>query len=156
MDRAHPPPQSQWALAELSGQNYGEWLNDDTLQLEGYPSRGGALPTEIYVTLYYARSVDTLSQMARVFSRQKEADQYAQLFADIRVAFQRDYVASNVRMQGDTQAGYALALHFDLLKEEDQPPATEHMLGTINRLSWTFVDGDLRDTRADARAFPPR
>ncbi len=123
-------PDGLWRKSR--GRNYGEWLNGDTLRMEGYPSRGGALPTEIYATLYYARSVDIVSRMARVLGRQKEADQYSQLFVDIRAAFQRAYVAKDARIQGDTQAGYAMALHFNLLKEENHPPAMGHLLHAID------------------------
>jgi alpha-L-rhamnosidase len=46
----------------------------------------------------------------------------------IKAAFNRAYVTPDGRIQGDTQAGYALALHFDLLPGELRAPAAGHML----------------------------
>jgi alpha-L-rhamnosidase len=37
------------------------------------------------------------------------------------------------RIKGDTQAGYALALHFNLLDESLRPKATQHMIEAIRR-----------------------
>jgi len=53
--------------------------------------------------------------MAAALGRRTEAHEYARLAASIRAAFNRDFVSADPRIKGDTQAGYALALHFDLL-----------------------------------------
>ena len=50
------------------------------------------------------------------------------LFERIKAAFNERFVDPGGRIEGDTQAGYAVALHFDLLPEKLRPPATEHLI----------------------------
>jgi alpha-L-rhamnosidase len=69
--------------------------------------------------------------MASVLGKDDEAKKYAALFGDIKNALNRAYVEENGRIQGDTQAGYALALHFDLLPESKRRLAVKHMLDAI-------------------------
>ena len=71
--------------------------------------------------------------MAAALCRQDDAAKYARLFAEIKAAFNKEYVAADGRIKGDTQAGYALALHFNLLDESLRPKATEHLLEAIRR-----------------------
>jgi alpha-L-rhamnosidase len=68
-----------------------------------------------------------------VLGKDDEAGTYRKLFEDIRAAFNKAYVAEDGRIQGDTQAGYAIALHFDLLPENLRPLAVKHMLAGIDR-----------------------
>jgi alpha-L-rhamnosidase len=110
------------------GNDYGDWLNADTLKLEGWPSSGAAVPKEVLATAFFARSTHLLSKMAAAVGRDDDADRYAKLADEIKAAFNRAYVAPDGRIEGDTQGGYALALHFDLLPEELRAPAAGHML----------------------------
>ena len=63
----------------------------------------------------------TISRMAAVIGRQDDASKYRALFTDIRAAFNKAYVGPDGHIRGDTQAGYALALHFDLLPDGLRP-----------------------------------
>ena len=69
----------------------------------------------------FAYATDLLSRMAAVLSRDDDAKKYAALFDDIKAAFNKAYVSEDGHIQGDTQAGYALALHFELLPEKMRP-----------------------------------
>ena len=113
------------------GNDYGDWLNGDTLIQEGWPKKGGQVPKEIFATAIFAHSTDLLSRMAAVLGRTEEASKYAALFGDIKGSFNRAFVSADGRIQGDTQAGYALALHFDLLPEELRPLAVKHLVDGI-------------------------
>jgi alpha-L-rhamnosidase len=111
---------------------YGDWLNSDTFaDLPGYPQAGGQLPKEIFSTAYFAHSAQLVARMALVLGRTSEARHYADLAERIRDAFNRAYVSADGRIQGDTQAGYALALSFDLLPEHLRPMVARHMLATL-------------------------
>jgi alpha-L-rhamnosidase len=79
--------------------------------------------------------------MASVLGKDDEAKKYAALFIDIKAAFNRAYVAEDGRIQGDTQAGYALALHFDLLPEEKRSLAVKYMLEGIARYNGHMSTG---------------
>ena len=115
------------------GNDYGDWLNSDTLIYEGFPNKGGQVPKEIFATMMFAYAADLISRMAQVLGKDDEAKKHRQLFEDIKSAFNKAYVAEDGRIQGDTQAGYAIALHFDLLPEKVRPLAVKHMLEGIDR-----------------------
>jgi alpha-L-rhamnosidase len=53
------------------------------------------------------------------------------MFRDIKVAFNKAYVTDDGHIEGNTQAGYALALHFDLLPETKRAAAVQYMLAGI-------------------------
>ena len=107
--------------------DYGDWLNADTLELEGWPAEGAAMPKDVFATAFFARSTQIVSQMARVLGRQADAERYEALANEIRHSFNGAYVAEDGRIEGDTQAGYAIALSFDLLPREIQSAAARRM-----------------------------
>ncbi len=115
------------------GNDYGDWLNSDTLIYEGFPRTGGQVPKEIFATMMFAHASDLVSRMARVLGKDDETKQHRHLFEDIKTAFNKAFVAEDGHIQGDTQAGYALALHFDLLSEKMRPLAVKYMLEGIDR-----------------------
>src|SRR3984893_14743195 len=81
--------------------------------------------------MMFAYAADILSRMAAVLDKDDEAKKYAVLFNDIKVAFEKAYVDEDGRIQGKTQGGDALALHFDLLPEKMRVLAVKHMLDGI-------------------------
>lgn len=113
--------------------DYGDWLNGDTLRLEGYPKGISALPKEVLATAFFAHSTEIVAKMADVLKRPKEAAKYARLSEGIRAAFRREFVTPDGRIRGDTQAGYALALRLNLLEESLRPNAVGHLLQAIQR-----------------------
>jgi alpha-L-rhamnosidase len=123
------------------GNDYGDWLNADTLQLEGWPKSGAAMPKDAFATAFFARSTEIVSKMAAVIGRDLEAEQYAALAADIRAAFNRAYVQPDGRMTGDTQAGYAIALHFNLLPAELRPAAAKRMVECFEKYDGQISTG---------------
>ena len=114
-------------------EDFGDWLNGDTVYLEGYPKGISEVPKEVLATAFFAHSTEILAKMARVLGRKDDADKYAKLAEGIKAAFNREYVAADGRIKGDTQAGYALALHFNLLDESLRPKATDHLLEAIKK-----------------------
>ncbi|UCD74481.1 MAG: glycoside hydrolase family 78 protein [Phycisphaerales bacterium] len=128
------------------GNDYGDWLNADTLKLEGWPTTGGQVPKEVFATAFFARSTELLSQMAAVIGRDDEARRYARLAEDIRDAFNAAYVQDDGMMSGDTQAGYALALHYDLLPEALRARAAKRMVDCFDRYDGHISTGFLSTT----------
>jgi len=111
--------------------DYNDWLNGDTLILQGYPRGISAVPNELFATAFFAHSTEIVAKMAAALGRKAEAATYSRLFEGIKAAFNKAYVAADGHIRGDTQAGYALALHFNLLEAPLRPKATEHMLRAI-------------------------
>ena len=119
-------------LGMISGMTYGDWLNGDTLVgLPDWPKAGGEVPKDVYATAFFAYSTQLLARTAEVIGRDNEARHYSGLARDIRAAFNREFVSPDGRIRGDTQAGYALALHFDLLPEKLRPLAVRHMVAAL-------------------------
>ena len=110
-----------------------DWLNGDTLVLQGYPRGQSEVPKEVLATAFFAHSAELVAKMAKVLDQAEPAAKYTQLHEEIRSAFNRAYVSPDGKIKGDTQAGYAVALAFNLLDEPLRPKAVEHLLAAIAR-----------------------
>jgi alpha-L-rhamnosidase len=110
-----------------------DWLNGDTLKLEDWPDGGASVPRLVFATAFFAHSAELVGRMAEVLDRPEDARVYGKLAEDIRKAFRREFVNENARIEGDTQAGYALALRFGLLTPEQASAARAHISRRIER-----------------------
>jgi alpha-L-rhamnosidase len=115
------------------GNDYGDWLNGDTLRLEGFPAKGGEVPKEIFATVNFENSCRLVSRMAAAIGKREESEQYRALADRIREAFCARFVGADGKMPGDTQAGYALALWYDLAPEALRGRMVSHLLAAIDR-----------------------
>ena len=122
-------------LIWVNGRNndYNDWLNGDWVKQAGWPSQGGAVPKELFATAFFAHSAQLVSKMAAVLGKSEMELQYRVLFERIKAAFNRRFVDSDGTLLGDTQAGYALALQFDLLPEPLRASAAERLVAAIHR-----------------------
>lgn len=121
-----------WRNELGTGLTYGDWLNGDTfVGLKDWPKTGGEVPKEVFATAFFAYSTELLARSAKAIGRPSEARRYAELARKIRVAFKREFVSAAGRIRGETQAGYALALHFDLLPEKLRLRAVQHMVAAL-------------------------
>ncbi len=116
----------------------GDWLNADTQEVEDLPKRGAAVPGAavpgaVYATAFFAYSARMVARMASALGPAEDGRRYTELFEAVRQAFNRAFVRADGRIDGDTQAGYALALHFDLLPEALRSAAVGHMVEAIRR-----------------------
>ncbi len=121
--------------------DYGDWLNADTLQLEGWPRTGAGMPKDAFATAFFARSTQLVARMARELGNTKDAARYGELASDIRTAFNEAYVSEDGEIVGDTQAGYAIALNFGLLPENLQAQAVERMIACFERYDGCISTG---------------
>jgi alpha-L-rhamnosidase len=109
------------------GNDYGDWLNGDALENLNWSKKGGAVPNDVLATAFFAHSTDTASKMAAVLGRKDDAQRLSALFEKIKAAFNKEFVTPDGVVKGNTQAGYALALGFDLLPAKIQPSAMAHL-----------------------------
>jgi alpha-L-rhamnosidase len=110
---------------------YGDWLDADTLKLDGWPTKGGEVPKDLYATAFFAHDADLVARMARVLGRDSESREFETLARKIRDQFNQEFVSTDATIKGDTQAGYALALAFDLLPENQRERAAGHMVDAL-------------------------
>jgi alpha-L-rhamnosidase len=115
------------------GNNYGDWLNGDTIKAKGYPQKGGELDKDNFATAFFAYSTRLTARICAILGMEKDAEHYAALARDIEEAYRKQFVRDDGRIKGDTQAGYAMALHFDLLPEGLGEKAAGYMAEAIHK-----------------------
>jgi alpha-L-rhamnosidase len=113
------------------GNDYGDWLNGDTLLLEGYPHGTNEVPKDVMATAFWKRSTELLARIAGVLGHAELEESLALRAEAIRSAFREAYVDADGRIAGDTQAGYALALRFGMLEGTAADRALEHLVAAI-------------------------
>jgi alpha-L-rhamnosidase len=113
------------------GNNYGDWLSP----------RGDHTPKDLLATAYWAYDAKLMAEMAEATGRYEDAREYRRLNGRIGAVFNEAFVSSDGRIEGDTQTGYLLALHMDLLPEGLRSAAAEHLVGAIEREDWHLSTG---------------
>ena len=128
------------------------WKNDAGTPFGDWLSPEGKTKYELIATAYWAYDVSLMREMARATGRTADEQKYAELFGKIRDAFDREFVrndgfissADNSPSQfgvinnpnakskgGDTQTGYVLALHMNLLPEGLRAAAARRLADKI-------------------------
>jgi alpha-L-rhamnosidase len=99
------------------GFQFGDWLDP-----AAPPDRPGAARTDanLVATAYFARSAELLGHTAGILGRTDDEARYRTLAADVREAFNNEYVSPNGRLMSDAATAYALAIAFALLRDEEQ------------------------------------
>jgi alpha-L-rhamnosidase len=131
---------------------FGDWLAPDEHTSE-----------ELLATALWAYDVSLAQQMAQALDRDADAKKYAALFEEIKGAFNKAYVQpdgfvgapdSTATSPGappvpdapkpvDTQTGYVLALHMNLLPESLRGAAADKLVAKIAARHWTIGTGFL-------------
>lgn len=99
------------------GSDYGDWLNGSTFEIPGWTKAGNDVPRDVFATAFFARSCELAAKAAFACERVKDAERLATTAKLARRAFRETFTDAAGVIQGDTQAGYALALDFDLFAE---------------------------------------
>ncbi len=124
-----------------SGTPFGDWLSPE-----------GKTDYTLIASAYWAYDATLMRQMAHATGRTQDEEKYARLFEKIRAAFQKQFVrddgfvsgADNSKSPfgvinnpnakskgGDTQTGYVLALHMNLLPEKLRAAAAQMLVNKI-------------------------
>ncbi|SFA82046.1 Ig-like domain (group 3) [Nocardioides alpinus] len=99
------------AGTDLIDSGRGHW--EDWLNLDDPTSVG------VLGTMYYAEDARMLSEMAAAIGEDEDAAEYADLSTAVRAAFVDEFVQSTGTIQGNSQAGYAMALGMDMIADAD-------------------------------------
>jgi alpha-L-rhamnosidase len=123
------------------GEPFGDWLSPE-----------GKTDEVLIASAYWAWDARLMAQMAQATGRTADEQRYDELFEKIRAAFQKQFVRGdgfvagadnsasvfgvinnpNARSEGgDTQTGYVLALHMDLLPESLRAAAAKRLVAKI-------------------------
>jgi alpha-L-rhamnosidase len=122
---------------------FGDWLNADTVLKDEWPASGGEVPMEVLGTACFAHSVEVVACMARALGENQDARRFGGLFREFRRAFTDAFLHADGRIAGDTQAGYALALGFDLLAGRQRAAALRHLLAAVGRSGGQLTTGNI-------------
>ncbi len=90
-------------------------------------------PIQVVDTAYFANSAHLVAQAAALLGKTDDAAKYDKLFHDITDAFNQTFVSTNGVIQGDTQTGYILALHFGLLPENLRIAAAQRLAENVEQ-----------------------
>lgn len=123
------------------GQNYGDWLNGNSIKDTDFPKTGGAIPKDVFSTAYFAYSTALLAKTCKVLKKEKEFKYYDALARDIRTAFIKSFINSDGVVKGNTQAGYAMALEFDLVPRELKEKAVKLMVDAVKTYDYRISTG---------------
>jgi alpha-L-rhamnosidase len=135
-----------------AGNPDGLWKNDAGTAFGDWLSPEGKTNYLLIATAYWAWDVQLMRQMAQATGRTEDAQKYAALFDKIRAAFDQRFVrddgfvagADNRASKfgqinnpdakskgGDTQTGYVLALHMNLVPEDLRAAAAKRLVAKI-------------------------
>ena len=127
---------------EERGNDYGDWLNGSMIDAPGWNKEGCEMPKEVFATAFWAHSADLTSEMAAAIGKNDVAERYVQMAEKVRSAFQKAYIKSDGTIEGDTQAGYALALAFDLVPKNLVPRVQAKLSVSITeKRAWHMTTG---------------
>jgi len=99
------------------GLNYGDWLNGNTLNADGFPKTGAQIPSEVFSTIMFFNSVNLTGKMAAAIGNSEKVVYYSELAAEIKKAFTDRFVDAEGKIEGDAQACYAMALYYEIFPE---------------------------------------
>jgi alpha-L-rhamnosidase len=130
----------------------GLWKRDLGAQFGDWLSPEGATDQALIGSAYWAYDATLMRQMAHATGRAQDEAKYTQMFEKIRAAFQKQFVRSDGFVAGvdtkasshwqmnnpsakskggDTQTGYVLALHMDLVPEALRAKAAQKLADKI-------------------------
>lgn len=114
-----------------TGSHFGDWLAFATTDAD-YP--GATTDKDLIATAYFAHSTDLLARAAEVLGKGEDAARYRALFANVRGAFQHEYVTPAGRLTSNTQTAYVLALDFDLLPDSLRADGARRLADDVRQM----------------------
>jgi alpha-L-rhamnosidase len=114
------------------GPNYADWLAPDGRTLK-----------DLIATAYWAMQAQMMSDMARATGRDAAASRYADLYTNIRAAFQKEWIKDNGEVGTGTQTSYVLALQMKLMPEPLTKTAVDNLVKDIQEHDWHLTTGFL-------------
>jgi len=126
------------------------WKNEGGIPFGDWLAPEGQTQYGLVATAYWAYDAELMRQMAHATGRTTDEQKYAAIFEKVRAAFQKAYVrdgsfilsadknppifggpAPAMSAPDDTQTGYVLALHMNLLPEAQRAAAAEKLVAKI-------------------------
>ncbi len=107
----------------------GDWHYGDWLAFE----KGGVTENDLIASAYYFNSTRVLAKIAAIIGKMEDVGKYGKLAADIKEAFNREFVTPSGKLTSQTQTAYALVLAFDLLPESLRLKSATYLTENIQK-----------------------
>jgi alpha-L-rhamnosidase len=127
---AEPAPHERYLWD--TGFHWGEWLEPGVDHKDDLDAFATADKGDV-ATAFFARSAALMSEIAGLLGKEDDADRYAGLAAEVRAAWQAEYLEEDGRLSPDTQANHVRALAFDLVPDELRPVVAERLVELIRK-----------------------
>ncbi len=114
------------------GNPWGDWLNLNE-----------PTPVEYVDHCYYAGSAAMMADMAAAIGRNVDAGKYRQLVADVKAAFNRQYLNPDGTLKVQTQSAHVLALSFNMLPDTLVKPTADRLAAMIEKNGYRMATGFL-------------
>ncbi|MBK0348828.1 family 78 glycoside hydrolase catalytic domain [Aerococcaceae bacterium zg-ZJ1578] len=122
-----------------TGQQLGDWVALDaekgpmrkqtgTLLNPSLLEKRGMTDRYFVANVYFLNSIKILLDTAYLLDEKSDAEEYRQLFEQVKLAIQKEYVTSSGRLVTETQTSFALALFFDILEGSARTRAIEGLM----------------------------
>ncbi|MFM8303154.1 MAG: glycoside hydrolase family 78 protein [Actinomycetota bacterium] len=119
---------------------FGDWL--DPAAPPDDPSKARTDP-DLLATAFFAHSARLVGAAAAVLGDADTAHSYAEIGERVVRTFADEFTTPNGRVIGETQTGYAIALAFDLLNEDQRRGAIERFAAAVRREGYRIGTGFL-------------
>jgi alpha-L-rhamnosidase len=121
-----------------TGFQYGDWLDPDAP--DDNPA-GGKTDRHLVASAYLCKTTREMAQTARILGRDEDAAEFAALADRVRTAFRREYVTATGRVAGETVTGYALAIAFGILDEDERAHAGDLLARLVAKAGYRISTG---------------
>lgn len=139
------------------------WKKDYGIAFADWLAPEGVTPVDLIATAYWAYDVTLMKQMAHAAGKRAEETRFSELFDKIKTAFNQAYVKPDGSVSGvppppvfasgtetkladkpvETQTGYVLALHMNLLPESLRAAAAQKLVDRLAANQWRLGTGFL-------------
>ena len=139
------------------------WKKNYGIPFADWLAPEGVTPVDLIATAYWAYDATLMSQMARTVGKTDDERKYSELFEKIKAAFNQVYVHPDGFVGGvppppvfasgtakplsdkpvETQTGYVLALHMNLLPDSLRSVAAKRLVDRLEANQWRLGTGFL-------------
>ncbi|MCB0044490.1 MAG: glycoside hydrolase family 78 protein [Caldilineaceae bacterium] len=112
------------------GFQFGDWLDPAAPPDKPWEAR---TDKAVVAGAYFVHSAALTARTAAILGRTADEVRYAEVAANAKAAFIREYITPAGRMMSDTETAYALAIAFDLLPTDEQRRRAGDRLATLVR-----------------------
>jgi alpha-L-rhamnosidase len=114
------------------GPNFADWLAPDDRTNK-----------DLLATAYWALVARMMEQMAHAIGKEDDAQRYADLISNIRIAYQKAYIKDDGTVGTGTQTSYVVTLYAKLAPESLEPAMVDNLVKDIESRNWHLSTGFL-------------